>query len=165
MTRTGATLAVIALAFVTAEVVRPTQIVPKKIAAHALLLRTQAAPGGTTNSLNPELLEDLPRIHPDAVGSIRATRRSDGALILAGTLAEPSDGSPGSAAFLERDGSRTSEPAIHYGAAPQPQTFSILIRPASLGAPGPHRLSVALISADQRGFFLLPQSVTVRVGR
>jgi hypothetical protein len=160
-----AIFAVIALAFVTAEVVRPTHLVPKKIAAHALRIRTQAAPGGAIDSLDPELLDDLPRIHPDAVGNVRTTRRSDGALVLAGTLADPSDGSAGSAAFLDLDGSRTSEPAIRYGAAPHPQAFSIVVPRVSLAAPGTHHLSVALVSADQRGFFLLPGPVTVRVGR
>jgi hypothetical protein len=145
--------------------VRPTHLVPKKIAARGLLIRTQATPGGTANSLDPELLDDLPRIHPDAVGSVRATRRSDGSYLVTGKLADPSDGSAGSAAFVELDGSRTSEPAIEYGTPPQRQTFSILIRPASLGAPGSHRLFVALISADQRGFFLLPAPITVRVRR
>ena len=165
MTRAGAMLAVIILAFVTAEVVRPTHFAPKKLTSRALLLRTQAAPGGAMDTLDPELLDDLPRIHPDAVGNVHMTTRSDGTFLLAGTLADPSDGSAGSAVFLESDGSRTSEPAIHYGATPRLQAFSIHIRPASLGTPGTHRLLVALISADQRGFFVLPVPVTVRVGR
>ncbi len=154
----------LALTFATAEGVRPTHFVPKKIAAGGLILHSQGVAGGASDSLDPELLAGVPRIHPDAVGEVRASRRPDGSFSLTGSLEDPLDGSTGAAAFIESDGSRLSAPGARYGAKPNTKAFSIIVAPAALGR-GSHRLYVALISADQRGFFRLPNPVLVRVDR
>ena len=164
MTRATVLLSLIALTFAAAEVVRPTRFIPKKIAARALVVHSQSVPGGATDSLDPNLLDGLPRIHPDALGTVRLSERGDGSFGLTGTLADPIDGITGAGVFLESDGARIGGVRTSYGAAPQPHDFSMIVAPAALGR-GSHRLFVALISADARGFFLLPHPVLVRVAR
>ncbi len=159
--RVGLLAGLIALTFIAAETVRPTRVPAKKIAAHALLLRSQAVREGARDSLDTELLDDIPRIHPDAVGSVRISERADGSFALTGTAADAYDGSAGAAIFLETDsGTRVGSALTRYGVAPLPRVFTVIVEPSTFG-PGTHRLRVALISADQRGFFLLPDSVSV----
>lgn len=165
MTRTSVLLGLIAVSFVTAEAVRPTRVAPKKLSTNALVLRSQAATGdvsGSANTLDSALLDGLPRIHPDAVGSVRVSDRAGDALTLSGSIAEP-EGAAGAAVFIVDGTRRLGTARAHYGTPPRPTQFAIELRSAELAA-GIHALQIGLVSADQRGFFLLPNPVAVRVG-
>jgi len=164
---TGPRLALVAfaVAFGAAELARPTRVVlPKRTVAGGLVLRSQGAYAGTSDTLDPELLDDLPRIHPDALGNVSAARGRDGRLELRGWIGDPDTRAAGIAVFPIVDGRRIANvrttygllrPAIatRFGTRLAPSGFHITL--ATDAAPPHARIAVGLIAADRRGYFLL----------
>jgi len=162
-------LAALAVAFAAAEVARPTRVVlPKRTVAGGLLLRSQGIYGGTGDTLDPELLDDLPRIHPDALGELATIHVPGGGVELRGWIGDPDARAAGIAVFPIVDGRRLPgaqttygllRPAVEarYGARLAPTGFRIAL-PVDAVSSG-DRVAVGLIATDRRGYFLLGPDV------
>ena len=128
MTLVRTALGLIVTIFITAEIARPTHVPAKKFSAHALVLHSQAAVegAGVYGSLDPNLLADLPRIHPDAAGDVILFSSS-----ATGRLAYSVRfyGDDGSAVFVISDDVRLGTEATIFGDPTQPHSFSIEIPP------------------------------------
>ncbi len=169
MTPSRIALAALAVAFGIAELARPTRVVlPKRTVAGGLVLRSQGTYRGTAATLDPELLDDLPRIHPDALGELATIQLPSGDLELRGWIGDPSAHAAGIAIFplvagRRLPGARTIygllRPAVEapYGAGLAPTGFRIAL-PAGAVPSGAH-VAVGLIAADRRGYFLLSPDV------
>ncbi len=169
MTPPRIALAALAVAFGAAELVRPTRVMlPKRTVAGGLVLRSQGIHGGTAGTLDPELLDDLPRIHPDALGELATIRVAGGGLELRGWIGDPDARAAGIAVFpivngRRLPGARTTygllRPSVEgrYGAQLAPTGFRIAL-PVDTVSSG-DRVAVGLIATDRRGYFLLGTDV------
>ncbi len=162
MTVAQGALVAIAVAFVAAEIVRPTHVPAKHLVSHSLVLGPSL--------LGAEMLDDLPRIHPDALGSIAPATLSRSAsgttLHLRGWIADPYTRRPGLTVFTFANGARVADASVRYhlptppiapderGAVPKAAGFEV-DQPWH-GRVDPTTLAVGLVAVDQRGFYLLP---------
>ena len=129
-------------------VVHPVRaIFPKRNAGFGLVMRAQDAAAMQANTLDQELLADLPRIHPDGRGTFEIERER-GTTLLRGTVVDPYSGDSGAAVFPIVDGKRVANAATFYDR----KTFRIAL---PRGAGDCQRLAVGLVAYDQRGYFRL----------
>ncbi|MBC5799384.1 MAG: hypothetical protein GIX03_07775 [Candidatus Eremiobacteraeota bacterium] len=146
MSFTRAALVTIGIAFIAAEIARPTVPHDKKIASRALLTASQQTQAPIAGTLDPELLNDLPRIWPNAPSILKA--HGTAPLRIVGCIHDPYTHSNGAAVFPIVNGVRLAD----FSASYQGDRYTLLI---PLRPPLPQRFDVAvgLVSADQRGYF------------
>ncbi len=144
-------LSALAVAFIIAEAVRPTTIHPKKIASHALLVATQDAAAPRSATLDPELLDDLPRIRPDAPTTI--ARSGDDTI--SGTIVDPYTRLPGLAVFPIVAETRVTDFAASY------RNGRYVIRLVPELRAHTHSVAVGLVASDQRGYFRSVRSLAL----
>ena len=142
-------LIVVAIAFVVAEILRPTVLHPKKFASRALLIAPQNTESPRANTVGPELLADLPRIHPDAPAMLERTAAGN----IIGTILDPYTRRAGAAVFPIVDHSPKADFAAEY------RDGHFVILPIPSLRPGKHTVAVGLIATDQRGYFQSAQTL------
>ncbi len=146
MTFKRAALVAIGVGFITAELARPTVPQHKKIASRALLTASQHTRAPRAATLDPELLNDLPRIWPNAASTLKAHGASP--LRIIGRIHDPYTHSPGAAVFPIVNGARLAD----FSASYQGDRYTLIV---SLPRASARRYDVAvgMVSADQRGYF------------
>lgn len=157
MTAGRAALLLIGVAFVAAEVTRPTAFHDKKIASRALLPTSQHGAALRAATLDPELLDDLPRIWPNAPANVRV-RAVGTQLAITGRIADPYTGSPGAAVFPIIDGRRVAHFSASYGG---PRYAIELNCGGGRSARRPAELAIGMVAADQRGYFHSTATVAI----
>ena len=186
-------IAVVVIAFASAELWHPTLLRPKKSSATNLVVATvEAAPYGTQTELASELLDDLPRVDALPLGNIDAVilpgrniapggkreisipRHEEVRIV--GWLADSQSRTPGAAVFPILDGRRLGDADVTYGSirpdvgryyqtpALNPTGFALSL-PAWTLARGRHRVEFGLITSDRRGFFLAPEALVLNASQ
>lgn len=153
MSLSRATLIGIGVAFIAAEIARPTVPHHKKIAARALLTASQHTQTPKATTLDPELLVDLPRIWPNAPSTLNAYGTSP--LRIVGRIDDPYTRSPGAAVFPIVNDVRITNFAASY----QGDRYTLLVPPPT-ASPRRYDVAVGMVSADQRGYFRSTKTVT-----
>ncbi len=149
-------LAAIAVAFAAAEIVHPTQLTPKRISSRALLLASQDAAIPQPGTLGSELLDDLPRIWPNAPAQL-SVGAAGTQTVLRGRIADPYTGLPGAAVFPIRGRQRLARFSASYVGTRYTLEFACAARPGPLS-----NVAVGLVAADQRGYFHSTATAWVR---
>lgn len=163
-------------AFLAGSLFHPVELTEKRTSLETAVAERVNGSDRSSASLDYQAINDLPNIPVPAVGQIdfvgirrnervspsRAPRlRAGDEIELRGRVADPLAHQPPSGLFVIVNSSLRPDPSS-YREVLQRTAFTVDV-PASLLKQGTNQLEIGAIAADERGFFKLPDRVTVAV--